>query len=220
MKALLWIHIASGLVALGAGAVAVAVRKGGARHGAAGRWFFVSMLVLGLTASLLSPFKNPPDSPLGGIVVCYFVGTAWAAARRREDAGWFEKTACAVGLVLAFALLSAAFQEMAAPGTYPAMKAKAAIFLGGVCLLAGLGDLRLLFRRSLPEGQRVARHLWRMCFAFFIATGSFFLGQQHLLPRFPGKASLMLTLAVAPLALLVFWLARLRWQRLPARPTG
>ena len=38
-------------------------------------------------------------------------------------------------------------------------------------------------RRSCPAAQRIARHLWRMCFAFFIATGSFFLGQQDILPK-------------------------------------
>ena len=54
--------------------------------------------------------------------------------------------------------------------------------LAGVCLLAGLLDLNAILRAKLTPAQRIARHLWRMCFAFFIATGSFFLGQQDVLP--------------------------------------
>ena len=35
----------------------------------------------GITASLLEPFRTPPGSPVGGIMVCYFVLTSWVAAR-------------------------------------------------------------------------------------------------------------------------------------------
>jgi len=74
------IHIAGGVIALVCGAVAVSVRKGSAVHVSAGTWFCVAMLVLGVTASILAPFKSPPDSPVGGIMVCYFVATAWMTA--------------------------------------------------------------------------------------------------------------------------------------------
>jgi hypothetical protein len=41
-------------------------------------------------------------------------------------------------------------------------------------ILAAAGDVRVL-RFGLPRGgPRLARHLWRMCFALFIAAGSFF----------------------------------------------
>ena len=66
MKGILWIHIAGGMIALLSGAVAVAVRKGGGVHVKAGAYFCVSMFVLGVTASILSPFKTPADSPIGG----------------------------------------------------------------------------------------------------------------------------------------------------------
>jgi hypothetical protein len=75
--AVMAVHIAAGLVALLAGAAAVAVSKGGAWHGRAGTGFFGAMLVLGITASILEPYRSPPGSPIGGIMVCYFVGTSW-----------------------------------------------------------------------------------------------------------------------------------------------
>ncbi len=46
MNLLMGIHIAAGIVALGAGTLAVAGRKGGAMHARAGTWFFAAMLVL------------------------------------------------------------------------------------------------------------------------------------------------------------------------------
>lgn len=91
MTALLWPHIAAGLIAILAGTLAVTARKGGPLHARAGTWFFGSMLVLGLTAAMLEPYRVPPGSPLGGIMVCYFVATSWFAARRRDGAtGKFE----------------------------------------------------------------------------------------------------------------------------------
>jgi hypothetical protein len=47
--------------------------------------------------------------------------------------------------------------------------------LATVLFLAAIGDLRVM-RFGMPGGgSRLARHLWRMCFALFIAAGSFFL---------------------------------------------
>ena len=47
-------------------------------------------------------------------------------------------------------------------------------FLATVLILAAAGDVRVM-RFGMPRGRpRLARHLWRMCFALFIAAGSFF----------------------------------------------
>ena len=107
--AIMAIHIGGGLAALLSGTIAVAVRKGGAAHALAGTWFVAAMLVLGVTASILEPFRSPPGSPVGGIMVCYFVVTAWAAARRRGGAaGGIEIIACAAALGLAGLMAGAA----------------------------------------------------------------------------------------------------------------
>ena len=49
------------------------------------------MLVLGVTAAILEPFRQPvPGSPVGGIMVCYFVAHLLgrrAPPRRDEPAG-------------------------------------------------------------------------------------------------------------------------------------
>ncbi len=138
MNPVLWLHIAAGLAALPLGAVAVAARKGGPVHVRAGAGFAVSMLVLGVTAAALAPFKSPPDLDLtvGGIMVCYFVATAWMTARRRDGTtGKFEIIACLAALGAAPIILWIAVSEPPTPeGRSPG------IVFAALCLIAGVGD--------------------------------------------------------------------------------
>jgi len=203
---LMAIHIAAGLLALPSGALAVAARKGGRLHARAGTCFFASMLVLGVTASILEPFRAIPGSPISGLFVCYFITTSWVAARRRDGTtGKFEILACAAALGLAALLAWGGLTG----ATTPAGRGPVFAF-AGLCLLAGLLDLNAILRARLTPVQRISRHLWRMCFAFFIATGSFFLGQQDVLPRAVQGSPALFVLAFAPFAAMAFWLVRVR----------
>jgi hypothetical protein len=110
-------------------------------------------------------------------------------------------------------------------------------FMGSVTLLAGAGDIRMLARGGVFGTQRVARHLWRMCFGLFIAAGSFFMGPsnrplrllskvgigQHLSPAL-FNTGLYLILTIFPLVLLIFWLVRVRFRNAyngqPMPPSG
>src|SRR5258708_26177109 len=85
------------------------------------------------------------------------------------------------------------------------------LFVGSVMLFAAAGDLRMLVRGSIAGPERISRHLWRRCFGWFIAPGSFFLGQQQVFPAAIRKTGLLIVPAVLPLILLVFWLVRVRF---------
>jgi hypothetical protein len=211
MILLMAIHIGAGLLALPAGATAVAARKGGRWHARAGNVFFGSMLVLGVTAAILEPFRTPePGSPVAALFVLYFAATAWVAARRRDGTtGKFEMLACAAALGTAAVMIWGVVMDGATTPAGPGV----IYALASVCLLAGLLDLNAVLRRRLTPAQRIGRHLWRMCFAFFIATGSFFLGQQDLLPAAWRGAPILFVPAFAPFAVMVFWLARLRFAK-------
>jgi hypothetical protein len=218
MNAITWIHIAGGVTALVCGAVAAAARKGGGTHVSAGTWFCAAMLVLGVTASILSPFRTPPESPIGGILICYFVATAWMAARQRGGIpGTLEKIACAGILVIAALVIGHATEvALAPPGRFTGPPGPVGLFvLGSICLLAGLGDVRFIVRGRVSATQRISRHLWRMCFAFFIATGSFFLGQQDVLPAVMRGSPVLAVVAFAPFALMLLWLVRMRFSTIP-----
>lgn len=211
MNILMGIHIAAGILALPAGTLAVVARKGGPLHARAGAWFFAAMMVLGVTAAILEPFRQPvPGSPIGGIMVCYFVATSWVAARRRDGTtGKFEILACAAALGLSALMLWGAFTGA---GSTPVGRGPIFAF-AGLSLLAGLLDLNAILRARLTAVQRISRHLWRMCFAFFIATGSFFLGQQDVLPEAVRGSPILFVLAFAPFGVMAFWLVRLRFPK-------
>jgi hypothetical protein len=67
----------------------------------------------------------------------------------------------------------------------------------------------MLARRGVFFGsQRIVRHLWRMCLGLFIATGSFFLGQQKVFPASLRGLKVWFVPAFLPLLLLIFWLVR------------
>src|SRR5262249_45334396 len=86
---------------------------------------------------------------------------------------------------------------------------------GSVMLLAAIGDARVL-GWDIHGAQRVARHLWRMSFAAFIATGSFFLGQAKVIPKPIRIMPLLAIPALLPLVLMLYWLGRVlftRWYR-------
>lgn len=211
MNVILWAHIAGGILAILAGAVAVSARKGGPLHGQAGIIFFGSMLVLAISAAVLEPFREPePGSPIPPLLAAYFVVTSWVAARRRDGrTGRFEIFACVTALGAATAIAWSGFTGSA---TTPVGRGPIFVF-AAVCLIAGLGDLNAILRKKLNAVQRLSRHLWRMCVAFFIATGSFFLGQQDVMPQAVRGSPILFVLAFAPLAVMVFWLVRLRFPK-------
>lgn len=207
-QSLMWLHIAAGCLAILSGAAAVAARKGSRLHAAAGSSCVGSMLTLGVTASILEPSRMPePGSPIVGVFVCYFVLTSWVTAQRHDGtAGKFEAVASLVALGPAAAI---GWSGISGGSTTPAGQGPL-FFAAGLFLFAGLGDLGAYLRRKLTPAQRVSRHLWRMCFAFFIATGSFFLGQQDVMPQAVRGSPILFVLAFAPFAAMAFWLVRLR----------
>lgn len=62
----------------------------------------------------------------------------------------------------------------------------------------------------MTASQRLSRHLWRMCFALFVATGSFFIGQQDVMPAVVRGSPFLFVLGFAPLGIMLFWLVRIR----------
>jgi len=213
MSPVVGLHLAVGVAAVACGAAALTVRKGSVWHARVGAGFFGSMLVLAATASALAAMQG--ESPLNGVFVGYFAVTSWMTARRRDGrAGGSEIAACVIALGLAAATTWGA---LAGTSTTPAGAAPVFV-LAAVCALAGALDLSVILRRQLTAVQRISRHLWRMCFAFFAATGSFFLGQQDVLPAPLRGAPVLFILAFAPLALMLFWLVRVRFWKWTTNP--
>jgi hypothetical protein len=224
---ILVVHIAGGTLGLLSGAAALTFRKGSHWHALAGKVFAVSMLTMAVGATCLAIQKHQQGNIVGGIFTFYLILTAWWTARQRDGApskfGWVVLLIpLAVGVLNWFA----GIEKLRSPGPpLDGVPAGMNLFLGSVMLLAAVGDVRMLLRGGIMGSGRIARHLWRMCFGLFIATGSFFLGPANRPLRFLSAIGLrqhvfrtllrqevLLLLAVLPLLFLIFWLVRVRFR--------
>ena len=223
MQLILPIHIAAGGLAIILGAVALSVKKGGTIHRRSGMLFVYAMLVMGFSASILS-LRNSLDigNLVVGLMTAYFVGTALTTVRpvspwtRRIDAA-----ALTVIVVIALGSIVSGVKAIDAPGLSPGGVPFRTIgvmsfVLATVMSLAAIGDVRIL-RSGMPRGgRRLARHLWRMCFALFIAAGSFFSIRERvakILPE-PFTSGQMRALPILLLfGAMFYWLWRVRARR-------
>lgn len=202
-------HVATGLIALVAGFIAIAIRKGGTWHRRSGIVFVYAMLATGITAAGIALYEG---KPAGGVVIVYFVVTAWTAVK--PPSGAIRRVHVTL-MVLAFALAAGeyvrGFTALGRPGSQiEGVPAGMMFFMATVVLLAAAGDARMIRAGGIQGTRRVARHLWRMSFALFIASGSFFLGQMKFIPEPVRNVPLIIILAVSPLVLLLYWMWRVR----------
>ena len=220
------IHICGGSLGLLSGTAAMIFRKGSPRHVLAGKIFVASMLTMAAFAAYLAVVRHQPNNIGGGILTFYLIGTAWLTARRRDgETSRFDWVALLIPLTigvlnwvigLKVARSGASSQDGVPVGMI--------LFMGSVCLLAAAGDFRMLVRGGVAGTKRIARHLWRMCFGLFIASGSFFLGPSNrplrllstvgigkYVPSALFSTNLYLILTILPLILLIFWLIRIRF---------
>ena len=224
---LLPIHIVAGALAIILGAIALSVKKGGTAHRRAGMLFVYAMIVMGVTASILEFMKSAAVSNLGAAILSlYFVGTALTTVR--PPTRWtraIDASALTVAVLLALLMMLGGVTGISKPGLSSGgvpfrTIAVMSFILASVLLLAAAGDVRIM-RSGLPRGgPRLARHLWRMCFALFIAAGSFFSIRERVasvLPE-PFTSGPMRALPIVLLfGAMFYWLWRVRRRRpLPA----
>lgn len=209
------LHIVSGTLGVVAGATTLSLRKGSRQHGLIGSIFVIAMLSLALTGIGMAIVKSQPGNVLGGSLTAYLVCTSWWTARHREvRIGIPDWLAVIVGSAIAATALSLGVAAARSPtGMVFSYGPGPYILLGTVGLLASLGDIRLLVRRSFSPSQRLARHLWRMCFALFIGTSSIFLARPYLFPAFMRTTGALYVLTFFPLVLMIFWLIRVRFAK-------
>ncbi|MEX0691422.1 MAG: hypothetical protein WD043_06235 [Gemmatimonadales bacterium] len=207
------VHFAAGLVSIIAGTIALAVTKGGRLHKRSGLVFTWAMVVLGLTAAGIGTYEHVPSQVFAGLLVVYMVLTAMTTVKPLPGIGQRVNLGL---MVLAFAYAAANLYGGVTEWLDPTVtvvgrpRVVPPLFIGTVMLLAAVGDLRAIRAGGLRGPRRLARHLWRMCFALFIATGSFFLGQMKFIPEPVRIVPLLLVLAFAPLLFLFYWMWRVR----------
>lgn len=212
--ALLYSHIGGGTVGLISGAIALAARKGGKAHRAAGNVFFVAMLVMAGIGGAVAPFLQDRISTVAGLMTFYLIATAWLTARRRGGVSGWEVAGLFVaigGLASTLTLLWLARQTP--EGTLDGSPPQAFYIFAVVSFIAAASDLKLILRGGISGAQRIARHVWRMCFGLFVASGSLFLGQMQLFPAWLRDTPVLYVAALAPLLFLMFWVFHVRLSK-------
>jgi uncharacterized membrane protein len=220
---ILSIHVAAGALAMVLGAVALSVKKGGSIHRRSGMLFVYAMLVMGTTASILEFLRSAAaTNVVAALMSVYFVGTALTTVRpaSRWTRG-INVAALTVAVGLALVAIVGGVKGVNNPGLSPGGVPFRTIgvmsfILATVLILAAAGDVRIM-RSGMPRGgPRLARHLWRMCFALFIAAGSFFSIRERVAKILP---ELFTTgpMRALPILLLFgsmfYWLWRVRGRR-------
>jgi hypothetical protein len=188
----------------------VSLRKGARLHRLFGTIFFLSILTMSLMGAYLAVLIPQRATAVVGLFTFYFVATAWMTVKRRAGTtGAFEVAACmfafgAAALLLVWGIMAATSPTGELDDIPPTPYWIAASFAAFVAVL----DLKVLLQGGITGAHRIARHLWRMCFALFFACSNFFLGQQKVMPVSIRGSKFLYVPEIIVLGLMVFWLLR------------
>ena len=207
-------HVATGLVALAAGFMAIAVRKGGTWHRRSGLVFVYTVIATVITAAGIPLIRGKPTNTAGALTA-HLVFTAYTAVKPLPGVSWRVDIAL---MVLAFTIAAvgytSAFTAPGRPGNQiEGVPAGMTFFMTTIVLLAAIGDARMIRAGGIQGTRRLARHLWRMSFGLFVAPGSFLLGQMKFIPDLIRIVPLIVVLAVSPLVMLLYWMWRVRLKQ-------
>jgi uncharacterized membrane protein len=211
------VHILAGSLALVFGYVALYAAKGEPLHRKSGRLFVYTMLTMCVAGTTIAAVRGvaPAVNIPAGVLTAYLVITSLITIRPlAKGSRWLNPVLMLVAFAVGLTSLTFAFEALASPdGKRHGMPPSAFLLFGVVGTLAGVLDLRMILSGGLEGASRLARHLWRMSFALFIAALSFFIGQAQVIPK-PIRIFPLLALPVlAVLVTMLYWLWCVRIRR-------
>lgn len=209
------LHILAGTIGLASGALALYATKGERLHRTSGTVFVYAMLVMASSGAVLAALHDQMLSVVAGALTFYLVCTALLAVRRPAPSSrWIYPASMLVALAIGAAGVYFGVEALGSDtGEKDGFPAPPYFVFGGVALLAGLSDARRV-RHGHPRGaDRLARHLWRMCFALLIATASFFVGQPEVFPEPVREPAVLGLPVVVVLVVMIYWLVRVKLPR-------
>lgn len=209
------IHIAVGTICLLSGFTALIFRKGSQPHRRAGKFFVFSTVAAAVTAVYLAIFTpEKMISIIGGTIAFYLVITGWLTVARKTNSLLIDlgllilPLAAGIGAInlgLDAAGSESGLKEELPPGAYYFWASTAAVCVGL--------DIKVILSGGVSGKARISRHIWRMCFALFIAEAAFVLGQQHVFPEILRNTYLLIVPLLLVIILMIFWLFRVRFSK-------
>jgi len=217
---LMTLHITAGSIGLLAGAVALLTRKGGNLHRGAGLVFVTAMLAMSASAVPLAVWIQERSSVMGGALTFYLVLTSLLTIRRPlQRFDWVSIASSLAGFSIALVFFSLGSEGLE-NGSIDGLTPEPMFVFGSVALLAALGDMRVTLARAVSRPYRIARHLWRMCFALFMAVASFFIGQAQVLPELLRSTPLPEIAPLVVIILMFYWILRVQLGKRYHRANG
>ena len=204
---LLPIHIIAGLLGLASGAIALAVRKGATLHRKSGLIFVYAMLVVALTGTVMGFLISEMAAVIPGMLTFYLVLTSFLTIRSpiAGKFSWIDIGAMLIGLTTGIVSVIYGFVAFGQPTVLY-------VIFGIIALLAVLGDLRMM-ASGIRGKHRIARHLWRMCFALLLASISLFIGQSQVFPEPLRNSGLLPIPVLLVMFLMLYWLVRVLFMQ-------
>lgn len=196
-------HILAGVLALVLGYVALSARKGAPLHRKAGLGFVLTMACMSLTGAWIALLNSNSRSFIAGLMTFYFVATSFLTLRRHLASRAIDIAAMIFAVIVALFAIQAGL-------TSPRAIAIPMFIFATMGLLAAVYDLRLIRQGPIAGRSRITRHLWRMCLAMWVAAVSFFWGPPNRVPEWIRYPDFYPIPVLFPLAVMFYWLWRLR----------
>lgn len=210
------VHIITGSIAVLSGLISLLAKKGAKLHRWSGNVFFVSMLIMALSGTLIAWLKPMMISVIAGGFTCYLITTSWMAVKTPpRTTSYFDYIAAMVALSIFIAAVVFGLQATQADsGLKDGFSSGPYFFFAALALIAFCLDVRMLVFSGVAGAHRIARHLWRMCFSLNIAIGSFLTQGERMLPKSVLELPFVAMAEDLILLTMFFWLARvLVWSK-------
>ena len=159
------IHVVAGFAALGVGLWAILSKKGQRTHKLTGRTFFYLMLIVAVSAGIVSTIKlNEFLLLIAGFAAYQNIGGYRSVKNKGLSPNWIDWSATALGLVTGVFMI-ATFNTVL-------------LVFGGICLSLVIVDLRTYYAvfagKTIPKLAWLARHIGFMM-GSYIATFTAFV---------------------------------------------
>jgi len=169
------LHIIAGSAAVFAGAVALLSQKGGRLHRRSGTIFAASMLIMAMFGAIISLRIEMTITVLAGLFTIYLVTSAWTTVKTpagtlRQLDYYFPPAGALIG---GYSLYCGYLAQQSLDGLYQDFPIAVYLFLAIPAITCALLDTRMVLYKGISGTHRIARHLWRMSFAMYLAIGSF-----------------------------------------------
>ena len=215
MKLVYFIHVLAGTLGLLTGYAALYASKGSPAHRRIGMTFVYTMLVMCLFGMFIAIGRGvaPEINIPAAVITAYLIITAVTTVRP----GFAGDRAMHLGLMLtAFGIGIAdsrfAIEAISNGGMRNGMPAFPFVMFGTVAFLGVAGDVRVLRSGARTGTSRIARHLWRMCFALFLAALSASFQFSRMVPQSLRIPVMVIPMLVA-LGCMFYWLWRVRFRK-------